>query len=111
MRRVRAGKMRTPFSVYTRTLTADEFGANTLTFAASGVTVWGYMRGVSAQETVEREGITHVRTYEIMVRAQDEATLPASARLVSGGRTFEIEGIQQYDDNQRTLTVRVREII
>jgi head-tail adaptor len=111
MRRIRSAMMRTPFAVHTRSVVVNEFGANDLTYTASGTTVWGYLRGINAQETVEREGITHARTYEIMVRAQDESAVPVTARLVTGGRTFEVEGVQQYDDSQRTITLRAREII
>lgn len=112
MRRIRSGLMRTPFEVYSRVTALDEFGQNLPSFVDSSTKVFGYIKGLTAQETLEREGMVHARTYEIMVRSKEKNLFASTARLVSlaDGRTFEIEGIQEYDDRQQTLTVRVREI-
>lgn len=110
MRRVRSGLMRTPFLVLNRSTDLDEFGSLEPTFVAVGTIVWGYLKGTSAAEGVEREKITHQRSYEIMMREKDSALLSVTARLQTDTRTFEIIGIEQYDARQQTVTVTVREV-
>lgn len=110
MRRVRSGLMRTPFLVLNRTTDLDEFGSLEPTFVAVGTIVWGYLKGTSAAEGVEREKVVHQRSYEIMMREKDAALLSVTARLRTDTRTFEIIGIEQYDARQQTVTVRVREV-
>lgn len=110
MRRVRSGLMRTPFLVLNRTTDLDEFGSLEPTFVAVGTIVWGYLKGTSAAEGVEREKVVHQRSYEIMMREKDAALLSVTARLQTDTRTFEIIGIEQYDARQQTVTVRVREV-
>ena len=111
MRRVRSGLMRTPFLVLNRTTDLDEFGSLEPTFVAVGTIVWGYLKGTSAAEGVEREKITHQRSYEIMMREKDASLLSVTARLQTDTRTFEIIGIEQYDARQQTVTVTVREVV
>lgn len=111
MRRVRSGLMRTPFLVLNRTTDLDEFGSLEPTFVAVGTIVWGYLKGTSAAEGVEREKVTHQRSYEIMMREKDSALLSVTARLQTDTRTFEIIGIEQYDARQQTVTVTVREVV
>jgi head-tail adaptor len=110
MRRVRSGLMRTPFRVFTRTTTVDEFGSLEPEYTHVGTVVWGYMRGTSALEGVEREQVVHQRSYEIMMREKDAGSLTATDRLESERATFEILGIEIYDERQQTVTVRVREV-
>jgi|694.fasta_scaffold109242_4 head-tail adaptor len=110
MRRVRSGLMRTPFLVLNRTTDLDEFGSLEPTFLGVGTIVWGYLKGTSAAEGVEREQVTHQRSYEIMMREKDAALLSVTARLQTDTRTFEIIGIEQYDARQQTVTVTVREV-
>jgi head-tail adaptor len=102
--------MRTPFLVLNRSTDLDEFGSLEPTFVAVGTIVWGYLKGTSAAEGVEREKITHQRSYEIMMREKDSALLSVTARLQTDTRTFEIIGIEQYDARQQTVTVTVREV-
>jgi len=109
MRRVRSGLMRTPFTVYTRTATADEFNAKTLSWLTTGQIVWGYIQGQSAGETMEKRGMTHERSFTIMCRAQDEQWLTPSNRLVGDSMTLEIISVLRVDDRQQTITVTVQE--
>jgi head-tail adaptor len=102
--------MRTPFLVLNRTTDLDEFGSLEPTFVAVGTIVWGYLKGTSAAEGVEREKVVHQRSYEIMMREKDAALLSVTARLQTDTRTFEIIGIEQYDARQQTVTVTVREV-
>ena len=111
MRRVRSGLMRTPFDVLERTTELDEFGQNVPAFTKSGSTIWGYLKGTNATETVERERVTHARTYEVMIRAKERTLFSNTSRLESLGRTFEIEGEMEFDDRQQTITLRVREVL
>ena len=110
MRRVRSGLMRTPFLVLNRTTDLDEFGSLEPTFLGVGTIVWGYLKGTSAAEGVDREQVTHQKTYEIMMREMDMSRVSTTARLQTDTRTFEIIGVQQYDARQQTVTVRVREV-
>lgn len=111
MRRVRSGLMRTPFTVLDRTTTLDEFGQNVPTFLSVGNVIWGYLKGTTATETVERERVTHARTYEVMIRAKERTLFSNTSRLEILGRTFEIEGEMEFDDRQQTITLRVREVL
>jgi head-tail adaptor len=111
MRRVRSGLMRTPFTVYSRVTGLDEFGQNVPSFVDSGVVIWGYLKGTNATETVDRERVTHARTYEIMVRAKERTLFSNTSRLEGTGKFFEIEGVEEYDDRQQTITLRVREVV
>jgi SPP1 family predicted phage head-tail adaptor len=102
--------MRTPFVVLNRTTRLDEFGQNVLDFLSTGTVIWGYLKGLSASEVVEREQVKHSRTYEIMIRAKERNLFSNTSRLQSDRQIFEIEGEQEYDDRQQTITLRVREI-
>jgi head-tail adaptor len=111
MKRIRSGLMRTPFEVLNRTTTLDEFGQNVPSFLSTGTIIWGYLKGLNASETVERERVNHSRTYEIMIRAKERSLFSNTSRLQTDRQVFEIEGEQEYDDRQQTITLRVREII
>jgi len=111
MRRVRSGLMRTPFTVLNRTTTLDEFGQNVPVFLGVGTIIWGYLKGTTAAETVERERVTNARTYEVMIRAKERTLFANTSRLESLGRTFEIESQMEFDDRQQTITLRVREVL
>jgi hypothetical protein len=103
--------MRTPFTVLNRSIEVDEFGHNVPTFLSVGDIIWGYLKGTSADETVQREQMTMARSYEVMIRAKERTLFSNTSRLQSDkGVIFEIVGEREYDDRQQTITLTLREI-
>lgn len=111
MVRIKASQLRQPFEVWTRSTTVDEFGARVLTFVTAGLTVWGSLEASAANESMEKDGVTHVRRYRVMLRAQEAANVPVTARLVYDGRTFEIDGLSDPDERTQMINLTVRELI
>lgn len=111
MPRIKASQLRQPFDVWTRSTTVDEFGARVLTFLSAGVTVWGSLESAGANESMEKDGVTHVRRYRVILRAQEIANVPVTARLIYNGRTFEIDGISDPDERTQMINLTVRELI
>jgi len=111
MARIRASQLRQPFELWTRTTTVDEFGARELTFATFGLTIWGSLEAAGATESMEKDGVTHVRRYRVIMRAKDAASVPVTARLVYNGRTFEIDGLSDPDERTQMINLTVRELI
>lgn len=111
MARIKASQLRQPFEVWTRTTTVDEFGARVLTFVTASLTVWGSLEAAGATESMEKDGVTHVRRYRVMLRAQEAANVPVTARLVYNGRTFEIDGLSDPDERTQMINLTVRELI
>jgi head-tail adaptor len=111
MPRIKASQLRQPFEVWVRTTSVDEFGARVLTFLTAGLVVWGSLEAAGASESMEKDGVTHVRRYRIILRAQEAANVPVTARLILGARTFEIDGLSDPDERTQMINLTVRELI
>jgi head-tail adaptor len=111
MARIKAAQLRQPFEVWNRTTSVDEFGARVLTFIDSTLIVWGSLEAAGASETMEKDGVTHVRRYRIILRAQEAANVFVTSRLIYGARTFEIDGISDPDERTQMINLTVRELI
>ena len=105
---MRIGKMRHRLAFQSATTTRSESGQS-ISVYSTYITVWGSIDPLRGKETESAQQGEGEQTHIIKVRYH--SSIVVTDRITNGGRTFEINAIQNIQDIDRELHIRAKEIL
>jgi len=103
-----AGKLRHPVTIQTPTRTKDDLGGYTETWATLTET-WAWVSPVSGAYAERLVGAKVAAATTHLITIRYVAGVTTSCRIVFGTRTFDVRGISNLDERDKTLMLACEE--
>lgn len=100
---MRAGRLRRRVTIQSRTLTRDDRGGATPTYATAA-TVWASVEPVTGREVWQAQQAQSNVTHVVTIRHYDGLTV--RHRLLFRGRTLNIDSISNFEERDRYMELR-----
>ena len=107
--RVRAGNLRHPLRIQTKTEAQDGTGFPTRTWEDVPGIRWGEVRDLRSGETIQGEKVSSLATHRIQIRAI--SGLKPSQRIRWGTRFFNIDSLRDIDLVGKTQVLTAIEVV
>jgi SPP1 family predicted phage head-tail adaptor len=108
---MRAGDLRKRITFQTRGTATDTFGAQTPTWSDL-FTTWASIDALTAREIFAAQAVNSEVTHTIIVRYTASLSVPkvvAAMRILYSGRIFNIAGMNNVDERNRTIQLTAAE--